>query len=161
VSDGKHHQLRLAHVTCSPLMGGCLCGAVRYRLDSKPFDAGYCHCRICQRASGAAFLAFATVPVADFNVTQGRIANYRSSDLGSRGRCKDCGTQLTIQVDFQPETIDFSIASLDLPELVIPTFHIWWKSRIQWTTVDSLPKFLEFRPDTRGLPQARKSGRTN
>src|SRR6202035_3322444 len=42
--------------------GRCLCGAVRYKLESAPFDAGYCHCRICQLASGAPVMAFATVP---------------------------------------------------------------------------------------------------
>ncbi|HEX6636422.1 MAG TPA: hypothetical protein VF033_02095 [Steroidobacteraceae bacterium] len=35
------------------LEGGCACGAVRYRLASAPFDAGYCHCEVCRRSSGA------------------------------------------------------------------------------------------------------------
>ena len=46
--------------------GGCFCGAVRYRLTSTPYDTGWCHCRTCQKISGAAALVFTTVPLADY-----------------------------------------------------------------------------------------------
>jgi hypothetical protein len=132
--------------------GGCLCGDIRYRLLSAPFDAGYCHCRICQRASGAPFLAFATVPRSHFQIFQGEIVSYRSSEAGLRGICPKCGTQLTIKVDFQPDTIDFTIASLDAPNSILPAFHIWWKNRAVWTlSDDGLPCYDGFRPNTRGL----------
>jgi hypothetical protein len=36
------------------LVGGCLCGAVRFELTSPPTVAGYCHCTRCQRRSGTA-----------------------------------------------------------------------------------------------------------
>lgn len=42
--------------------GGCLCGAVRYRITGEPKSVGYCHCRMCQRAAGAPVVAWATVP---------------------------------------------------------------------------------------------------
>jgi len=51
------------------LAGGCLCGAVRYRLASAPFDAGWCHCRTCQLNSGSPAMAFAKVPSRDFDGT--------------------------------------------------------------------------------------------
>ncbi len=37
----------------TPITGGCLCGAVRYESEEPPTDSNYCHCRICQRTSGA------------------------------------------------------------------------------------------------------------
>ena len=40
--------------------GGCFCGAVRYRVEGPPLDAGYCHCRMCQRANGAPAVAWVT-----------------------------------------------------------------------------------------------------
>jgi len=64
--------------------GGCACGSVRYRLDAEPFDAGYCHCEICRRSSGAPVLAFASVPVAAFVVTKGSPRRRKSSDFGER-----------------------------------------------------------------------------
>jgi hypothetical protein len=45
--------------------GGCLCGAVRFSLASKPYDAGWCHCRTCQLNSGSPAMVFAAVPVGD------------------------------------------------------------------------------------------------
>ena len=46
--------------------GGCLCGAVRYRISAEPTDAGWCHCRSCQLNSGSPAMAFANIAVADF-----------------------------------------------------------------------------------------------
>ena len=37
------------------LEGGCTCGAVRYRMTSGPLIVHCCHCRWCQRETGAAF----------------------------------------------------------------------------------------------------------
>jgi hypothetical protein len=136
------------------LEGGCACGAVRYRLASEPFDAGWCHCRTCQRVSGAPAIVFSTVPIGDFAFTSGAdlIADVASSSFGRRRFCGRCGTPLTIQVDYQPETIDFPVATLDDPDRVAPGFHIFRSSRIAWfETADDLPRHDRFRPGTRGL----------
>lgn len=134
------------------LTGGCACGAIRYTLLSSLFDAGYCHCRLCQLSSGAPVLAFATVPLGDFEVTRGAIAHRRSSQDGERGFCQSCGSPLTIHVTYQPETIDFTIATLDRPEEVTPRFHIWTESSIGWfAQSEALPRHARFRPDTVGL----------
>ena len=134
-----------------------MCGAVRYRLTSRPFDAGYCHCRLCRRSSGAPVLAFATVPVEDFIILKGNPRRRRSSSFGIRWFCAECGTQLAVQVEHQPDTIDFTIASLDVPEEVPPGFHIFFGSRIDWfDSADSHPRHAEFRPDTRGLAAPKK-----
>ena len=43
------------------LEGGCACGAVRYRLSSKPMFVHCCHCRDCQRQTGSAFVLNALI----------------------------------------------------------------------------------------------------
>jgi hypothetical protein len=139
-------------MTDAGLTGGCACGSVRYRLASAPFDAGYCHCTICRRSAGAPVLAFATVPLADFVVTSGTPRVRRSTSFGERGFCADCGTQLTMHVAHQADTIDFTIASLDEPGHVVPGFHLYVAERIPWfETRDICPRHAALRPDTRGL----------
>ena len=136
--------------------GGCACGAIRYRLASDPYDAGWCHCRTCQLNSGSPAMVFATVPVDDFQFTQGEdlVGEFASSDFGHRLFCTRCGTPFLMQVDHQPETVDFSIATLDAPDRVVPEFHIFYASHIAWARAgDDLPRYDRFRRDTRGLTQ--------
>ena len=132
--------------------GGCLCGAVRYRLMSQPFDAGWCHCRTCQLNSGSPAMAFASVAVADWRIEQGEPRRVKSSKFGHRLSCGSCGTPLAMRVDHQPETVDFSIATLDQPGRITPGFHIFWASKVAWFDPgDDLPRHARFRPNTRGL----------
>ena len=99
-------------------------------------------------------MVFATVPLGDFRFLgdQSRVALFESSGFGHRQHCSRCGTPLTMQVNHQPETIDFTVATLDDPDQVEPGFHIFYASRISWfETADDLPRHDKFRPDTRGL----------
>jgi len=134
--------------------GGCMCGTVRYELQSEPFDCGWCHCRTCQLASGSPAMVFATVPAADLRWTKGaeHVRRVSSSSFGQRSFCGQCGTPFLMEVDHQPETVDFTVATLDQPEKLKPSFHIFWGSRIGWfEPSDDLPRHDKFRPDTRGL----------
>ena len=136
------------------LTGRCLCGAVRYHLESAPFDCGWCHCRTCQLNSGAPAMAFATVKQGDWVVIEGEaeIRRVRSSSFAERLFCGRCGTPLAIDYDIQPETFDFSVGTLDDPGAVTPGFHIFWASKVRWFDPgDDLPKHDRFRPGTIGL----------
>jgi hypothetical protein len=136
------------------LTGGCMCGAVRYELKSQPFDCGWCHCRTCQLNSGAPGMVFASVPDSDFTWTSGsdKVKSVPSSSFGHREFCSECGTPFLMKVDHQPETVDFSVVTLDEPEAIAPGFHIFSSSKVGWfESKDELPRHDRFRPDTRGL----------
>jgi hypothetical protein len=127
-----------------PLEGGCLCGAVRYRISSEPRSADYCHCSMCRRAAGAPVVARLTVSSAAFAWTAGEPAIYRSSADAERLHCRTCGTQLALRDE--PDYLDVTLASLDDPEAVRPSYHIWTASRIAWfETADDLPRYGENR----------------
>jgi hypothetical protein len=99
-------------------------------------------------------MAFASVPDENWVATNGadRIGKVRSSSFGHRAFCRDCGTPLYMRVNHQPETVDFSIVTLDDPSVIAPEFHIFWASRVPWFPEgDGLPKHDRFRPGTRGL----------
>jgi len=136
------------------MTGGCLCGTVRYELKSAPFDCGWCHCRTCQLSSGTPAQAFASVKRADWIATAGAdsIRAVQSSSFGQRYFCGNCGTPLYVTVDHQPETLDFSVVTLDDPDAVPPEYHIFWSSKIGWFNLDDdLPRHDRFRPGTTGL----------
>lgn len=139
------------------LTGRCMCGAVRYELKSEPFDCGWCHCRTCQLNSGAPAMVFASVAEGDLVWTHGtdKVKTVVSSSFGHRVFCSECGTPLLMRVNHQPETVDFSVVTLDQPEAIVPGFHIFWDSKAGWFEPnDNLPHFAKFRPGTRGLGNA-------
>ncbi len=130
------------------LEGGCLCGRLRYRITADPIDAGYCHCRLCQRASGAPVLAWLTVPLAGFEYVAGTPHIVWSSKNGQREYCHDCCSQLVFRHVDTGETIDVTIATLDDPHCISPQYHIWTRSRINWLHIgDDLPQFGDSGPD--------------
>ena len=136
------------------MTGGCMCGSVRYELKSEPFDCGWCHCRTCQLSSGTPAQAFASLKRGDWVSTKGedRIRMIRSSSFGQRYFCGTCGTPLYVTVDHQPDTLDFSVVTLDTPNAVPPEYHIFWSSKIDWFNPgDDLPRHDRFRPNTEGL----------
>ena len=132
--------------------GGCLCGSLRYAARALPIDVGYCHCRMCQRSSGAPVLAWATFPADAFAYTEGSPASYRSSPSAAREFCASCGTQILFRKDPPREkaaTVDINIGSLDRPEAIAPEYHIFTESRIPWfDTADSLPRYPDAGPDS-------------
>jgi hypothetical protein len=112
--------------------GGCHCGAIRYQAGGRPYHATLCHCLDCRRSSGAAFMAWFSLPARDFAVTRGRLALYASSPGVQRGFCGDCGSSLTYR-DTRLNEVDVSVATLDAPEAMPPADQIWVQSRISWT----------------------------
>ena len=112
--------------------GGCLCGAVRYRIAGKPRVSSLCHCRSCRRACGAPTVGWLILNTGDFSITGGMPEQYRSSADVIRRFCARCGTQLTYQNVSTPGTIDITTASLDHPDLYPPAKEIWLEHRIVW-----------------------------
>ena len=122
--------------------GGCLCGKVRYRVAGNPRTSAICHCVSCRRASGAQSVAWLTFPSEAFSFVSGDPAEYRSSVEVSRTFCGGCGTSLTYRHDRDPDFIDVTTASLDLPDEFPPTRHVWLEDKVSWESVnDGLQRF--------------------
>lgn len=119
-----------------PLEGGCLCGDVRYRIDVPPSEVVHCHCGLCRRSAGAAFVTWLSVRADAFRYTAGAPAAYRSSPRAVREHCARCGTSLSFRFDSPGDSIDVTAASLDRPELAEPGWHIWLESRLPWIRLD-------------------------
>jgi hypothetical protein len=99
-------------------------------------------------------MVFASVRDGDVVWTQGpeKVKSVPSSSFGHREFCGECGTPFLMKVDHQPETVDFSVVTLDDPRVIEPGFHIFWGSKVPWfEPKDDLPRHDKFRPDARGL----------
>jgi hypothetical protein len=121
--------------------GGCLCGALRFTTDDEPVDCCYCHCRLCQRSSGAPVLAWASFPASAFRYTRGAPARYASSAHGVREFCAACGTQLVFRSTLQPALVEVNVGAMDAPVDYPPQFHIHCASAIAWLALeDGLPR---------------------
>jgi hypothetical protein len=127
--------------------GGCLCGAVRYRVEGEPIIVGACHCTICQHTSGAPFFAGVVFPKARVTVTRGAPKSFASSADARRHFCGECGSQLFFEPLNKPDRFEVTIGSLDDPAAFRPTQHIFCRSRQPWLALDDgLPCFEEWRP---------------
>lgn len=130
------------------LVGGCLCGAVRYRLRH-PKSAYWCHCTMCRRVSGSAALPWVSVARADFEVTDGTLARYSSSPGVSRGFCGTCGSPILFDMA-REEDVDVTLGTLDDPDALPPTHHIWTASALAMSDGlgASLPRHAAEAPES-------------
>jgi hypothetical protein len=136
----------------SKLTGGCQCGAVRYSLASAPTGASICHCRMCQKATGSPYGAYAPMAREALVFTRGAPKIFRSSEIAERGFCAECGTPLTYR-NVTSQRISVTICSLDDPELTPPEFQLDPAAAVSWVS-DCLTKPAESVEDflkTRGV----------
>jgi len=113
------------------LTGGCQCGAVRYRLEAEPTGSNICHCRMCQKAGGAPFMAFAGARIAELIWIRGAPKMFASSSIAERGFCAECGTPLTYQ-GLGSGRVSVAIGSLDDPNAVEPEAQLGVESKLPW-----------------------------
>ena len=126
--------------------GGCFCGAIRYRANSKPANSMVCHCQSCRRIGASPVVAWLTFAKAGFQFTRGQPAAFSSSAPVRRTFCASCGTPLTYENTKASTEIDVTTCSLDHPEAFPPTHHSWTSHDIAWVRFgDGLPSFPEFR----------------
>lgn len=122
-----------------PLLGGCLCGAVRYEARPEKRDGYYCHCRMCQLAFGNTRAAFLNLKQSALRWVTGAPTLFAPSKLAQRGFCNRCGTPLTFAY-LGSTSMDVSVGSLDDPAAITPVSHFAIDSRIAaWHTDDGLP----------------------
>lgn len=122
--------------------GGCLCGAVRYRVQGRPRAVTLCHCATCRRAAAAPTVAWAIFAVADFAFVAGTPRLFHSSPHVERSFCGDCGTPLAYRSTRRPQVVDVTAASLDKPDAFAPDREIWTAEKIGWETLDpGLPHY--------------------
>ena len=128
-------------MTGPPAEGGCLCGAIRYRVSGEAVAATLCHCRSCRRASGGTNVAWAVFDKSGFEWIGDEPVAYSSSPGIEWLHCAKCGSLVGYTRSSRPNHVDITTGTLDQPERYPPTVEIWLEHRISWETLDpDLPK---------------------
>jgi hypothetical protein len=96
---------------------------------------------MCQKASGNLFIVFADFPGPTFSYTRGEPTYYRSSDIATRGFCRECGTPIVFRYDYSPDPA-IMLGCLDHPEDWPPNWeHSGIESKVPWYRIsDNLPQ---------------------
>jgi hypothetical protein len=129
----------MTDATTPVLTGGCQCGAIRFALNAAPVKISICHCRMCQKASGAPFASFADIEKSEFSWTRGQPAAFRSSTIAERDYCRDCGTPLSFRRIDGPR-IEIMTGTFDRPDRLVPTRQFGTESRLGWVVgISNLP----------------------
>jgi len=124
-------------------LGGCLCGAIRYRVTGDPFHVGICYCTQCRRQTGSPMAVFPTYKLDRFELLEGNPGSIRVSDFATRQFCRDCGSPLTWRRDGAAE-LDVFLGTLDEPDLIAkPVDQLWTQHRIGW--VHPYPEVRAYR----------------
>ena len=122
------------------LSGGCLCGAVRYRITAAPLMTRACWCRVCQYIGAGSATVNSLFPVAAVHI-EGELADFPNlADSGNhmhRRFCAKCGTHVCASADERPQVLVVRVGTLDDPQAVTPAMTIWTDSAPPWACIDS------------------------
>ncbi len=123
-----------------PLEGGCTCGHVRYRLDDLPLFVNCCHCRWCQRESGAAFAINAMIETDRVTPLAGAaelVDTPSASGLGQKiARCPRCRVALWSHYAGAGMRVAFvRVGTLDEPDRAPPDIHIFTTTKQPWVVL--------------------------
>lgn len=117
--------------------GGCLCGAIRYRVTGKPLTLYACHCTDCQKQSGSAFGMSMMFLKTQLELLQGSPRTFTKTfpDDGRQkyGKfCGDCGVRLWGEASAAPQIAILKPGTLDDTRGLVPVGHIWTRSAQPW-----------------------------
>ena len=112
-----------------PVEGGCVCGALSYRLSGPPLYVMACHCLTCQCLSGSDYALTMPVRREHFALLTGNVAEcLRTAESGRLMPgffCPECGTRVWHQPPITKRTILVRPGTLDDPSWATPIAHMW------------------------------------
>jgi len=116
-------------------MGGCNCGALRYRVTRPVLACYICHCHLCQKRSGSAFSMSVVLPADGLELTQGTaLETQRRRPDGKVNHslvCPDCHSRLITRREGAP-TLNLRAGTLDETAWLRPVAQFWTASAQPW-----------------------------
>jgi len=132
------------------LEGKCTCGAVRYRMTSKPLFVHCCHCRWCQRETGASFALNAMIEADRVVLLKGVpevVDTPSNSGKGQKiSRCPACRVALWSNYAGAGDAVRFvRVGTLEESDRLPPDIHIFTASKQPWVVLPpGMPAVAEY-----------------
>lgn len=133
-----------------PLCGGCDCRTLRYRLETKPLFVHCCHCRWCQRETGAAFALNALIEAERVTLVSGEPEIVDTPSASGKGqkiaRCPKCRIAVWSNYSGAGPAFRFvRVGTLDEPDHLPPDIHIYTSSKQPWVILPTgVPAVAEY-----------------
>jgi hypothetical protein len=130
--------------------GGCTCRFVRYRMTSRPLFVHCCHCRWCQRETGASFALHALIEADRVPLLKGEVGIINTPSQSGKGqkisRCPRCHITVWSNYAGSGEAIRFvRVGTLDEPDRLPPDIHIFTASKQPWVLLPpDIPAVQEY-----------------
>jgi hypothetical protein len=133
-----------------PHDGGCDCRGVRYRMTTPPLFVHCCHCRWCQRETGASFALNAMIEADRVVLLNGEpeiVPTPSNSGKGQKiARCPSCRIALWSNYAGAGDAIRFvRVGTLDDPDHLPPDIHIFTSTKQPWVVLpEGTPVVAEY-----------------
>jgi len=143
-----------------PADGGCDCRAVRYRMMTSPLFVHCCHCRWCQRETGASFALNAMIEADRVQSLQGDVEVVLTPSNSGKGqkiaRCPICRIALWSNYAGAGDAVRFvRVGTLDEPDRLPPDIHIFTSTKQPWVIIPpQTPAVKEYYDRAKYWPQA-------
>jgi hypothetical protein len=132
------------------LTGGCNCGAVRFEVTEPLLDGIYCHCRRCQRRTGAGFSANAYPAPGSIRIVEGEdhLRAWKPEQGAEKWFCGDCGSALFARARDAEHWAIVRLGAFDADPGVQPSARQFVAYAAPWEDIpdDGLPRHPEARP---------------
>ena len=132
------------------LSGGCLCGAVRYKVSGDQIFSGRCYCNDCRKTSGTGHNAVFAVPEPTVSIT-GKLTDYTkkggSGQSITRRFCQVCGSKIASVAAAMPGMLLITAGTLDDPERFQSQMSVFASRAPSWDRPPAgTPAFAEMPP---------------
>jgi hypothetical protein len=127
----------------SAASGACLCEGIQFRVDLPSKWVAHCHCTMCRRAHGAAFVTWVGMDETRCHVEdpEGLLRWYHSSPEAERGFCTRCGSTLFFRSPRWAGELHIVLANFEDEVDRAPQAHVFFDTHVDWFKVaDDLPK---------------------
>ena len=134
----------------SEYTGGCLCGAVRYKVIGEPVRVENCHCNDCLKVTDASFATNVFVKEEDLVIESGVTKSYQhksdSGNMMTKKFCPECGSQIFSYGTGSPGVVGINVGSIDDANDIKPQITVYAARALPFSHEDkSTEIFQEMR----------------